>query len=351
MAGPFRKSETQYLYDAGGFKYPVFYYDRIWNTQKRPYKHAMAFAYENFRYQILADRSDGGSASPNQIGFMDPSDAINSSYEQLTNGIGEQSQFANNLLEAKESIGMIESRGLQIVKSLRSLRKGNVAGAISALGSPQPTRGQKNALSRAKSVSDQWLELHFGWVPLIQDIHAASNTLSKTDFGSRRITGSGNLSAQSNERVDNSPSNFERNSVRQKVNVRQVCRIRVSNPNAFLANQFGVVNPASVAWEAVPYSFVVDWFANVGQCLNAMTDFVGLTVEDAFVTTFWQNSFDHSVQYLRPQDFQYSHSDRTTQVRCVRGFGVQGPVLKLKPFKGLSVTRGATAIALVLQHL
>jgi hypothetical protein len=34
-------------------------------------------------------------------------------------------------------------------------------------------------------------------------------------------------------------------------------------------NDAGVLNPASVYWETIPFSFVVDWFVDVGGYLNA----------------------------------------------------------------------------------
>lgn len=37
----------------------------------------------------------------------------------------------------------------------------------------------------------------------------------------------------------------------------------------------GLTNPASVAWELVPFSFVVDWFAPVGDWLNALDATLG----------------------------------------------------------------------------
>lgn len=36
----------------------------------------------------------------------------------------------------------------------------------------------------------------------------------------------------------------------------------------FLVQRFGAVGPASLAWEKVPFSFVVDWFVDTGVCLG-----------------------------------------------------------------------------------
>jgi hypothetical protein len=51
---------------------------------------------------------------------------------------------------------------------------------------------------------------------------------------------------------------------------------RIANQTVRRAVALGVANPASIAWELVPYSFVVDWFVPVGNTLEAMTATAGL---------------------------------------------------------------------------
>lgn len=54
--------------------------------------------------------------------------------------------------------------------------------------------------------------------------------------------------------------------------------VTVNNPNAHLANQLGLLNPIQWINEAIPLSFVVDWFSNLSQVISQLTDFVGLDV-------------------------------------------------------------------------
>jgi hypothetical protein len=121
----------------------------------------------------------------------------------------------------------------------------------------------------------------------------------------------------------------------------------VSNPNLYLASQLGFVNPAAIAWELVPFSFVVDWFVNVGEFLNNFTDLWGLTVTDPYTSILctgvgqfsglWNSDPGYSVTY--------------TNVYCSRSTSLSGAALRVRPWKGVSPVRAATAISLLVQQL
>ena len=46
---------------------------------------------------------------------------------------------------------------------------------------------------------------------------------------------------------------------------------KLRSPGVALLSQLGLINPALIAWERVPYSFVVDWFVPVSSWLNSLT--------------------------------------------------------------------------------
>jgi hypothetical protein len=136
----------------------------------------------------------------------------------------------------------------------------------------------------------------------------------------------------------------------------------VNNPNTLLMNQMGFINPASIAWEAVPFSFVVDWFANVGQVLNSATDFVGLSMKNPFTTKFQHIVQDVVAAGTYPVYYNYPHVHSVLEwitlyiakyesVYVTRTTSITGPVLALKPFKGFSPIRGLTAASLLVQTL
>lgn len=50
-------------------------------------------------------------------------------------------------------------------------------------------------------------------------------------------------------------------------------------------DQLGLANPFSLAWDLVPFSFVVDWFVPVGPVLQAMSAPMGLRFMDGTIST------------------------------------------------------------------
>jgi hypothetical protein len=105
----------------------------------------------------------------------------------------------------------------------------------------------------------------------------------------------------------------------------------------------GFINPISVAWALVPFSFIVDWFVNVQQVLEQFTDFAGLTLSNPATTAFYELDYAYDrTDIYHPGGYTYKSWE------MVRTQGLSGPVLHLRPWKGLSPYRGATAIALLL---
>jgi hypothetical protein len=65
---------------------------------------------------------------------------------------------------------------------------------------------------------------------------------------------------------------------------------RLDDSTLYRLNQLELINPAEIAWELLPYSFVVDWFLPVGNVLSAWSATWGLSYVDGVITSRAQGS-------------------------------------------------------------
>lgn len=135
-----------------------------------------------------------------------------------------------------------------------------------------------------ESVSGAYLENIFGWQPLFQDIHAACETVIQLANQVEGVNGKGR-SSFGNSYASGTISTM----VHGEVRVTVAALVTIENPNLWLAERAGLLNPAAVGWDLVPWSFVVNMFTNLGQLVNSITDFVGLTFDKQSVTTCYKS--------------------------------------------------------------
>lgn len=145
--------------------------------------------------------------------------------------------------------------------------------------------GQVPQKGLGKAIANTHLEVIFGWTPLLADIQAATRTVIQNahpDFQFVRGRGKGFIQTQS------SSSNVSRKINRKTNGVATVTiatGVRIDNPNLWLLERAGLLNVGSVAWDLVPWSFVVNMFVNTGSIVNSVTDFAGLRFIDTSTTT------------------------------------------------------------------
>jgi hypothetical protein len=330
----------------------------FWYNQSRispPSDHDPVYAYYG---PINVD-----ALTPNDMDGMAAADldrARNKAYAKFMDKMKDTAQNANNALEAGQSARQILQHVSTIAGAYESVRHGDIVGAAKKLGVSVSGSKEQRIKKRAKQASDRWLELHFGWQPLVQDIGSSIDILQGTGKSGpslvRQKAGAGFSGAQHSE-ISSSPFGYNdtgSDSYRWSGGVVMGGMVGVENPNLAIANQMGFVNPLSVAWEAVPFSFVVDWFSNVGQCLSAMTDMWGYQLHYGYtssrVETYLTHRYrrvttDANSQLVEEEDYgiKMYHQGRLG--------GLVSPVFRFTPFKGFSLARGATAISLLVQQM
>lgn len=166
-----------------------------------------------------------------------------------------------SLGEGKESLSMIASSLVGIAQSARSIKRGDLGGAIRHLQHPVPRRARRKAAKRLSQgdVSGSWLALNLGWAPMISDIYAMSEYL-KDQGGYAKVSSGWDKGVA----TALTAGKFTKRECKQ----RYVCKVRTP-PSEY--DRLGLTNPAVIAWELVPLSFVADYFLPIGDFVNALT--------------------------------------------------------------------------------
>jgi hypothetical protein len=145
--------------------------------------------------------------------------------------------------------------------------------------------GLKNSLSRSRvteQLADAWLELQFGWKPLLNDVDDGCKALSILNTGQRlstaRITASHTVE---NAFPESGYTKFGDNNIALwrtasssenavMVIYRGAMRVRARNPAEMRSDLLGFSpdNFAPTIWELIPYSFLIDYFSNVGDIIE-----------------------------------------------------------------------------------
>lgn len=292
-----------------------------------------------FATQYAGNTVAGFNVQSLTVNGMDRYRAINKAYGKFVDSVNEEAMLLVNTYERKQAVKMVENSANRMLYAFLLLRKGYRAQAMKALGlTPKGSKWNK-----AKDVSGLWLEFHFGWEPLVKDIYSACEIL-QADYSPSVAKGVGTTVTTTGSR--SAPNKYWNARVTNRFICKMQAEVDVTNPNLHRAAQLGLINPAAVAWELIPFSFLVDWFIPVGQFLNSWTDFVGLELKNSFTTIYLVSTSNEWLLYPGfPQHESFLDSQAAGMLRTL---GITTPLPVLKEFKGLSVTRGATAIALLL---
>lgn len=223
--------------------------------------------------------------------------------------------------ERMKTIDMIAERVRKIAQAMIDLRKGNLAGVAEGLGIAISNRGKKRIRSSirrsTKGVSRSWLELQYGWKPLLSDIDGMTNYLASLDniivgrasaSATRRITWSKRSALTGGYDLD-----FGYWDITYRYTVYYQAALPVI-PNM---TQLGLTNPLLIVWELVPYSFVVDWFLPIGNALEQLDATLGLKFNSGGYSSFKQTKRTRRRSTRTTSSTLDDESDKTYQFEGV----------------------------------
>lgn len=151
-----------------------------------------------------------------------------------------------------------------VTGALVNLRRGNLAGALQNLAMTPGQRYRKhmNGLLDSGDISGTWLAMQYGWLPTLSDLHDSAVAFSVLTSKARKEVHIVSKSVQ--EKSTQTGPNYD-------VEHYAVAGIRykyILTEQLSSARSLGLYDPASIVWEVLPWSFVVDWFIPIGTYLE-----------------------------------------------------------------------------------
>lgn len=218
---------------------------------------------------------------------------------QLIGDIGEHVRghsfnAAITLAEASESLGMVLKTTVAFYDAYKYAKRGDFENSYRSLAraAAGTTRSGKKweAVPRRRNktpagvndVADFWLSMQWGWLPLLNDIYQGMQAIAKGSpdlqreykVRKRKTTkGIVDVDVSSGGNTVDSPA-------------RASLEYRVVYKELKLLDSLGLTDPASVIWEKIPFSCVVDWFIPIGSYFEARS-FVNSLSYGASSTEFW----------------------------------------------------------------
>jgi len=342
--------------------YAISHREATWYRQKTPYDRPLAF--DSFIRRVdqpdplfvsaqAANTSGDPSFRALSLSHLtnEQTWALNKAYSKFKASTGEAASWLTNLAERHETMSLLTNLLTRLYGFSIALRKQEWTRAVYTLAGENQEfvkRGKRlinrgDLGKKSKDFANNWLAFHFGLEPLYQDVYNSINALQQPLKDQALRSGSRVVFRY----VGNGFPLFAGSVNDGYVYCVIGGNVSVTNPNLFLANQMGLVNPLAAAFDMIRFSFVLDWFVNVQDVLTAWSDFAGLTFSGAYYTIGCK-SYNSWTQKIGSD----THFGDTSCFEVHRNLGLPpGPTLTIRKPWHLSASRGLTAASLLVQTL
>lgn len=211
------------------------------------------------------------------------------------------------LAEGKKTISLVTDTATRIYRAFRSLKRGNLKKTFELIGLRDNVKLESNRFGpngshlkfsgdhrrylqrqyrrrdAARFAARSWLELTYGWKPLLSDIDGAAEklaTMLNANTSDVIVRGTG-------EDVINYES--ATSTVVHRGTFSAKCywsvELKVVDDKLRLKTSLGLTNPASLAWELLPFSFIADWFIPIGAWVDGLSVLNGYSIVQKSRTT------------------------------------------------------------------
>lgn len=200
--------------------------------------------------------------------------------------------LAMMMAEYRQTAMLFIELSAQAVKLYRSVRRGRFKGALDSY-----------------RLSKDWLRFQYGVRPLMSDLYGSYQELQNAKVHSPLIRSGSTTRTHYQKKT----TFFFREIVGDFFAEQRVtCRARVRFNESFFtsfATRHGLTNPVALAWDLIPFSFVVDWWINVGETLESLDNCLVFSS----LTGSTSQKIDEIVTAEGELLFRYRQTSRTTK--------------------------------------
>lgn len=222
-----------------------------------------------------------------------------------------KSNLAVSWLERQQTVDLATDTWKRVAKSIGSI--------------PLTRRGWTNALRKkftlkrdGRQVTNDWLAYRYGVMPTLLDLYGVGQA-AEDHMVNRPII----ITVKQKSSL---PFGFSKSGVEYWSKVGMTCPhyqsytgktdiivrldAAVVNRDFRTMQQLGIVNPATVLFEVVPYSFVLDWVINLSDYIGQLSAFTGLSFLGNSTTTYTESEYSEWWSYEGPaQPSRYQRKD------------------------------------------
>jgi hypothetical protein len=346
--------------------------------QRRPYDLCLPLTHNRYFKDplstdpsfTLGDVKASFDTQGNQVSGEEHLEAYAKAYSRFVGDLGDSASLGVSLAQYNQAKGMIVNRANTLMGFAGALARRSPVGVARSLSISVQEAQRVFASNRyfgakrqtkyaaARPLADLWLEFWFGWKPAVGDIYTACEVLSDP-LPATRLKGTGKVVNEYTYGGD-----FPATVIVTRKYVTRAglgADVSIVNPNLRLFQQMGLLNPFVVAFDVIPWSFVLGWFSNINSYLAAFTDLAGLDIQRAFITKKQECTVQSS---WRPCEVPLCSESEQAVYRSWKGYGwgyeksrqlvtpgqIPYPALVFG-LKAIKPTRALTAISLLVQKL
>lgn len=271
-------------------------------------------------------------------------------YAKFKDMVYTQAANLTALKERVKTVDMVLARLKQLHRGASALRKGRFREFLDIFGVRALKKHEHTRWTRPKQFGALWLEYWMGWAPTVGDVYNSLDALSRRVPDKTVRAGSSVPLTKTQKTVSGATTAYSTYEGKGTVWIQG--QVEVTNPSLHIVQTLGLLNPFKTVWETISFSWLADWFTNVGQILGQITDWVGLRLKNLTISAKTEavNSWEcMDARYIYGWNYPALMKKRKSFLWFSRHLQTELPAIKpiFRLPNGLSLTRGATLASLL----